>query len=89
MGGRLAQADIAQRLPGATLRAGDVTDAGWLASDGFTGGRFDALVSCLASRTGAPADAWAIDHRAHSTTLAAAKDAGIGHPSSTPTAVSA
>lgn len=78
MGGRLAQADIAQRLPGATLRAGDVTDAGWLARVGFTGGRFDALVSCLASRTGAPADAWAIDHRAHSGALAAAKAAGIG-----------
>jgi divinyl chlorophyllide a 8-vinyl-reductase len=29
------------------------------------GERFDALVSCLASRTGAPKDAWAIDHQAH------------------------
>ncbi len=28
------------------------------------GGRFDVLVSCLASRTGFPRDAWAIDHRA-------------------------
>ena len=42
-------------------------------------GRGDALVSCLASRTGAPDDAWAIDHRAHSSALAAARDAGVGH----------
>lgn len=77
VGGRLAQANIAQRLPGAALRTGDVTDGAWLQRKGLAGG-FDALVSCLASRTGAPADAWAIDHRAHSTALAAAKSAGIG-----------
>ena len=40
--------------------------------------RFDALVSCLASRTGAPADAWAIDHSAHLRALNAAKAAGAG-----------
>ena len=45
--------------------------------DGFRGERFDALVSCLASRTGAPADAWAIDHRAHEVALAAAQRAGV------------
>jgi len=43
------------------------------------GERFDALVSCLASRTGAPADAWAIDHQAHLHALHAARDAGVGH----------
>lgn len=37
----------------------------------------DAIVSCLASRTGAPADAWAIDHRAHLNVLRAAQQAGI------------
>ena len=41
------------------------------------GERFDALVSCLASRTGDPADAWAIDHRAHLHALAAARAAGV------------
>lgn len=40
--------------------------------------RFDAVMSCLASRTGAPKDAWAIDHRANSIALQAARVAGIG-----------
>jgi divinyl chlorophyllide a 8-vinyl-reductase len=77
VGGRLTQADVQRLLPDAALRFGDATDAAWLRRDGFAGG-FDALVSCLASRSGAPADAWAIDHRAHGTALAAAKAAGIG-----------
>src|SRR5690349_11184485 len=55
--GGLAPA-VSQRFPGATLRVGDVTDPASLARDGFRGERFDALVSCLASRTGAPRDAW-------------------------------
>ena len=38
-----------------------------------------AVVSCLASRTGTPADAWAIDHGANSTILRAAQAAGVGH----------
>lgn len=37
----------------------------------------DAVVSCLASRTGTPDDAWAIDHDAHIAILSAAKAAGI------------
>ena len=74
-----AQDRIATALDGADLRFGDVTDPGSLARDGIRGERFDALVSCLASRTGAPADAWAIDHRAHSHALKAAQAAGIRH----------
>ena len=66
-------------LAGATIRTGDATDAASLARDGFRGERFDALVSCLASRTGVPAEAWAIDHRAHSNALAAARAAGVDH----------
>jgi divinyl chlorophyllide a 8-vinyl-reductase len=69
--------DGARRLAGATIRIGDATDAASLVRDGFRGERFDALVSCLASRTGVPADAWAIDHRAHTHALAAARDAGV------------
>jgi divinyl chlorophyllide a 8-vinyl-reductase len=38
---------------------------------------FDAVVSCLASRTGAPVDAWRIDHQAQSGILKVAKSAGI------------
>jgi divinyl chlorophyllide a 8-vinyl-reductase len=63
----------------ATLRFGNVTDPTSLARDGFRGERFDTVVSCLASRTGAPKDAWAIDHQAHLHALAAAKKAHIAH----------
>jgi len=65
--------------PEVELRSVDVTDPESWARDAIRGERFDALVSCLASRTGVPADAWAIDHRAHSLALAAAKDAGVAH----------
>jgi divinyl chlorophyllide a 8-vinyl-reductase len=77
VGGALTKNDSAQRLAGAVLRVGDVTDPVSLARDGFCGERFDALVSCLASRTGAPHDAWAIDHGAHLHALDAAKHAGV------------
>ncbi len=77
VGGHQSADDAARHLPGATLRFGDVRDATSLARDGFRGERFDALVSCLASRTGAPKDAWAIDHQAHATALAAARTAGV------------
>lgn len=69
-------ADLAG-LAGATLRFGDVTNAHSLAQQGLCGERFDVLVSCLASRSGVPADAWAIDHRAHVGALAAARAAGV------------
>jgi divinyl chlorophyllide a 8-vinyl-reductase len=62
---------------GIQWRQGDVTDAASLEQDGFRGERFDALVSCLASRTGVPRDAWAIDHAAHVAALTAAQRAGV------------
>ena len=65
--------------PDVTWRFGDVTDAASLVKDGFRGERFDAVVSCLASRTGTPKDAWAIDHRAHQLVLAAARQSGVAH----------
>ena len=65
-------------VPPVQYRIGDVTDAASICRDGFAGERFDAVVSCMASRTGTPRDAWAIDHRAHSLVLAAAKEAGVG-----------
>jgi len=68
-----------EQLRGATVRLGDVTDPMSLARDGFVEEAFDVLVSCLASRTGAPKDAWAIDHQAHVDALAAARHAGIRH----------
>ena len=77
VGGALEPDDSARLLERADVRFGDVTDAASLAKDGFRGERFDALVSCLASRTGAPKDAWAIDHRANALALAAARQAGV------------
>jgi divinyl chlorophyllide a 8-vinyl-reductase len=79
VGGSLRPEDTAKLLPGVTLRVGEVDHAASLARDGFCGERFDVLVSCLASRTGAPKDAWAIDHQAHVLALAAAKEAGVKH----------
>jgi len=66
-----------QQVAGAELRFGQVSDPVSVERDGFQGERFDALVSCLASRTGEPKDAWAIDHQAHLHALAAAKQAGV------------
>ncbi len=77
VGGRLTPEDSAMLLDGATLRFGDVTEPGSLAQDGFRGERFDVLVSCLSSRTGAPKDAWAIEYQAHLNALEAAKTAGV------------
>ncbi len=54
----------------------DVTQDGAVA-DALQGKRFDAIVSCLASRSGMPSDAWAIDCRANSMALAAAQAAGV------------
>lgn len=77
VGGALAPDDTARLLAGATLRFGDVCDPASLARDGLCGERFGAMVSCLASRTGVPKDAWAIDHQAHLHALAAAQAAGV------------
>jgi divinyl chlorophyllide a 8-vinyl-reductase len=79
VGGRLGAADLSALLPGATLRFGDATDPVALQRDGLCGERFDALVSCLASRTGVPRDAWAIDHQAHLHAFQAAQAAGVRH----------
>ncbi|MGV3725283.1 NAD(P)H-binding protein [Hydrogenophaga sp.] len=79
VGGRLSSPDSQKLLQGATVRVGDVGDSASLANDGFRGERFDVLLSCLASRTGTPKDAWAIDHRAHLLALEAARAAGVTH----------
>jgi divinyl chlorophyllide a 8-vinyl-reductase len=79
VGGALTPEDSVKLLQGATVRFGDASDPVSLARDGFCGERFDALVSCLASRTGAPKDAWAIDYQAHVDALAVAQKAGVTH----------
>lgn len=59
--------------PGVHAVYGDVHDP----QHAFDSASFDAIVSCMASRTGMPRDAWAIDHDAHLAVLAAAKQAGV------------
>jgi divinyl chlorophyllide a 8-vinyl-reductase len=67
----------ADGLAGTDIRFVEVTEPHSLRRDGFRGEPFDVIVSCLASRTGAPRDAWAIDYQANLDALAAAKDAGV------------
>jgi divinyl chlorophyllide a 8-vinyl-reductase len=64
---------------GAEIRVGDATDPASLARNGIRGERFDVLLSCLASRTGEPGDAWRVDHAAHVAALDAARAAGVDH----------
>lgn len=66
-----------KHFSGADVRFGDVTKLDSLLHDGMRGEHFDALVSCLASRTGKAKDAWAIDYEAHIQALSAAQQAGI------------
>ena len=66
-------------LAGATLRYGDPCSLASLQKDGFANERFDAVVSCLASRTGTPQDAWRVDHQAHVWVLQAAQESGVQH----------
>ena len=77
--GQLALQDWQAKLPGAIFRTGNVTDAKSLTQDGFANEHFDTLMSCLASRTGNPKDAWAIDHAAHMLALKVAQEAGVKH----------
>lgn len=43
----------------------------------FEGGACDAVISCMASRTGVAEDAWAVDYQAHARLLRAAVAAGV------------
>lgn len=63
---------------GAEVRFGGIENAAPILREGFAGKPFDAVVSCIASRTGAPSDAWAVDHDANLAALEAAKNAGVG-----------
>ncbi|WP_179380941.1 NAD(P)H-binding protein [Jannaschia marina] len=46
--------------------------------DALPGRTFDAVVSCIASRSGLPEDAWAVDHRANAALLRLAEQSGAG-----------
>ena len=76
-GGRLSTAESAALLPDVRLLFGEVSDPDWLAAEVFHEPGFDAIVSCLASRSGEPADAWAVDFRLHRDILQLAQRAGV------------
>jgi len=68
---------LSNLLPGASLRFGDPCQLSSLRQDGFANERFDAVVSCMASRTGSPKDAWRVDYQAHVFALQAAQEVGV------------
>lgn len=68
----------AQRLGGAQWCEAQVTDAQSVQQALAAHAPLDAVVSCLASRSGVPADAWAIDCQAQRHLLAAGRAAGAG-----------
>ena len=62
---------------GVEVRVGDAGDPVSLARDGFRGEAFDTVVSCIASRSGTPRDAWAVDYGVNAVLLEAAKAASV------------
>ena len=66
-----------EALAGAEVRFGQVTQLESLLADGGRGESFDAVVCCLASRTGGVADSWRIDHQATANAIAAAQRLGV------------
>jgi divinyl chlorophyllide a 8-vinyl-reductase len=77
LSGRLNQ--LSRDCPDAQWRESLVLDAASLYKQGLRGERFDAMISCMASRTGAPYDAWRVEHHAQCQALEAARQAAIGH----------
>ncbi|MEM9694320.1 MAG: NAD(P)H-binding protein [Myxococcota bacterium] len=69
----------AEQLEGCDVRQGEVTDASSLAREGFGQQPFSAVVSCLASRSGAPDDAERVDYRANHLLLEQAMQSGASH----------
>lgn len=70
--------DLRASLPGCDLRVGSITDPVQLAAtlDGLS---IDAVVSCIASRNGAPKDAWRVDCEANRNLLDVARGKGARH----------
>lgn len=73
------RASVQSILPDVRVRWCDATAPGAIAREGTRGETFDAVVSCMASRTGASDDAWRVDHRANLDALEAAQSAGARH----------
>ena len=63
-------------LPGAEVQVGEVTDPDSLTT-GFANRRFDAVISCLATRGGGVRDSWLVEHQANLNLLKAGQSAKI------------
>ena len=75
--GSLDEDKIRALLPGADLVfVGNTLDA-FIHAESLQRKQIEVIVSCLASRTGAPADAWKIDYGVHSALLKQARRAGV------------
>ncbi|MDA0819408.1 MAG: NAD(P)H-binding protein [Proteobacteria bacterium] len=64
--------DVPDDLSGCKIRPGALVDV-------FGTEKFDVAISCIASRTGVPDDAWAVDYQANSDILKAAQTHGVRH----------
>ncbi|MEM6635341.1 MAG: NAD(P)H-binding protein [Pseudomonadota bacterium] len=64
---------------GVEVRFGQATDGASLREIGFGDSCFDTVVSCLASRSGVPTDAWAVDHDANMSALRLGQERGVDH----------
>lgn len=64
------------RLPGCSVIRADVTNVGELQRS-LDGTSFDAVISCIASRTGTRDDAWLVDFQANQNLLLAARANGV------------
>ncbi len=76
IGGRLTPERAAAAFPGADVRVASASDPASLVVDGLRGERVDAVISCIATRTGGARDAWSVDYAANCNLLAAARAAG-------------
>ena len=73
------QLALQAQLQGTEIRWCDASDPVALQRDGFANEHFDVVISCMASRTGVPKDAWRVDYQAHSKALRIAQKAGVQH----------
>ncbi|RJS91342.1 NAD(P)H-binding protein [Salinisphaera sp. Q1T1-3] len=70
---------LAARLHGADIRVCPVDDPKRLETEIFAPAPVDAVISCLASRSGQPADAWHVEYNANRILLDAARAGGVRH----------
>lgn len=77
--GNLTIDQIRTLLPGADIRFGGSSSVLENQTDLLQRERIDAVVSCLASRSGTPADAWAVDYRLNTEILKLAQSADVKH----------